>query len=106
MSETEDEMIARGVREGWIRRATAKDRTPPPRIPVCTFDDLMRDIDSDRHDRDGFPSVKMDAATARIATLHALRPKRIKYGGLMPGGQPMPRFDNGLFFRWFGVRRP
>jgi antitoxin (DNA-binding transcriptional repressor) of toxin-antitoxin stability system len=48
----EDEFIARGVREGWLTPATILPGTPlPPRKPVMSHDELMRELDSDREDR-------------------------------------------------------
>jgi antitoxin (DNA-binding transcriptional repressor) of toxin-antitoxin stability system len=42
----------RGVREGWLTPATVPKDTPlPPRHPVITFDEMMRDLDESREDR-------------------------------------------------------
>jgi prevent-host-death family protein len=48
-----DEFIARGVREGWLTPAKVPPSTPfPPRKPVMKFEDLMKDLDESRADRD------------------------------------------------------
>ena len=48
-----DEFIARGVREGWLTPAKVPPGTPfPSRNPVMTFEDLMKDLDESRADRD------------------------------------------------------
>jgi len=43
----------RGMREGWLRPATIRDGSPPPRkpIPGYTFEQLLRDLDREREDR-------------------------------------------------------
>jgi prevent-host-death family protein len=43
----------RGMREGWLRPATIRDGSPPPRkpIPGYTLEDLLTDLDKDREDR-------------------------------------------------------
>jgi antitoxin (DNA-binding transcriptional repressor) of toxin-antitoxin stability system len=42
-----------GVREGWLRPARIRDRTPPPRKPVkgVSSEQLMADLEGDREDR-------------------------------------------------------
>jgi len=47
-----DEFIAHGVREGWLTPAKNPGNGPLPRKPVMTFEELMKDIDEDRADRD------------------------------------------------------
>jgi antitoxin (DNA-binding transcriptional repressor) of toxin-antitoxin stability system len=48
-----DEFIAQGVREGWLTPAKIPPGTPfPPRKPVMKFEDLMKDLDESRADRD------------------------------------------------------
>jgi len=51
-SVSEDEFIARGVREGWLTPASIPPGDPPPRKPVMKFEDLMKDLDESRADRD------------------------------------------------------
>jgi antitoxin (DNA-binding transcriptional repressor) of toxin-antitoxin stability system len=48
-----ESVIARGIREGWIRPATRTGDWPPPSQPVpgLTFDQLMADLERDREDR-------------------------------------------------------
>jgi prevent-host-death family protein len=43
----------RGMREGWLRPATIRDGSPPPKKPVegLTFEQLMADLERDREDR-------------------------------------------------------
>lgn len=48
---SEEDVISRGVREGWITPATAPKAGPPPSYPSVTFEELMREIDQDRADR-------------------------------------------------------
>jgi len=51
-SATEDEFIARGVREGWLTPAKVPPGTPfPPRKPVMSFEEIMADLERDREDR-------------------------------------------------------
>jgi len=51
--ETDNSVLARGVREGWIRPATRDANWPPPRKPVqgLTLEQLLADLDRDREDR-------------------------------------------------------
>lgn len=51
-SATEDEFIAKGVREGWLTPAIDSSKGPLPRKPVMTFEDLMKDLEEARADRD------------------------------------------------------
>lgn len=51
-SATEDEFIARGVREGWLTPAKDRSKGPLPRKPAMTFADLMKDLDEARSDGD------------------------------------------------------
>lgn len=44
-------VIARGIREGWIRPATDRSGKPPPRHPTMSFKQLMRELNKDRADR-------------------------------------------------------
>jgi len=49
---SDDEFIARGVREGWLTPATIPPGASlPPRDPVMTLEELMRGLDEDREDR-------------------------------------------------------
>jgi len=48
----EDEFMARGVREGWLTPASIPPGDPLPRKPVMKFEDLMKDLDESRADRD------------------------------------------------------
>jgi prevent-host-death family protein len=47
-----DEFIVRGTREGWLTPATNPGKAPLPRKPVMTFEELMKDVEEDRADRD------------------------------------------------------
>jgi prevent-host-death family protein len=47
-----DDFIARGVREGWLTPATNPGKEPLPRKPVMKFEELMKDLDEARADRD------------------------------------------------------
>jgi antitoxin (DNA-binding transcriptional repressor) of toxin-antitoxin stability system len=44
-----DPVLARGVREGWLKPATGRDSGPLPRKPVATFAEIM--AERDREDR-------------------------------------------------------
>jgi antitoxin (DNA-binding transcriptional repressor) of toxin-antitoxin stability system len=42
----------RGIREGWLTPARVPKGTPlPPRKPIMTFEEMMRDLDESREDR-------------------------------------------------------
>jgi antitoxin (DNA-binding transcriptional repressor) of toxin-antitoxin stability system len=45
---TEDDFIAKGVREGWLTPAKDRSKGPLPRKPVMKFEDLMKDLDEAR----------------------------------------------------------
>lgn len=48
----ENELIAKGVREGWLTPAKIPPTEPlPPRKPVMSHEELMRGLDEDREDR-------------------------------------------------------
>lgn len=49
----QENVIARGIREGWIRPARRDANWPPPRkpIPGLTLEQLMTELDQDREDR-------------------------------------------------------
>lgn len=50
--EDPDPLIARGVREGWIRPALITDGSPPPRGPsIMTLEEILADQARDREDR-------------------------------------------------------
>ncbi len=49
---SEDEFIAQGVKEGWLTPAKNPGKGPLPRKPVMKFEDLMKDLDESRADRD------------------------------------------------------
>lgn len=51
-SVTDDEFIARGVREGWLTPAKNPGTGPLPRKPVMSFEEVMKDLEDDRADRD------------------------------------------------------
>jgi hypothetical protein len=46
-----DALLAEAVRQGWITPPTLSSPTPPPRNPVMSFRDLMRQMGEDRSDR-------------------------------------------------------
>jgi antitoxin (DNA-binding transcriptional repressor) of toxin-antitoxin stability system len=48
---TDEEFLAKGVREGWITPATGRGGPLPPRRPVASFEQIMRELDEDREDR-------------------------------------------------------
>jgi antitoxin (DNA-binding transcriptional repressor) of toxin-antitoxin stability system len=48
---TEADFLAELVRQGLARPAKIPPGDPPPRKPVMSFDELMRDLDRDREDR-------------------------------------------------------
>jgi antitoxin (DNA-binding transcriptional repressor) of toxin-antitoxin stability system len=46
-----DAMLADAVRQGWITPPALPARGMPPRNPVMSFRDLMRELDHDRSER-------------------------------------------------------
>jgi antitoxin (DNA-binding transcriptional repressor) of toxin-antitoxin stability system len=46
-----EDVICRGIREGWITPAKHPSTGPLPRKPVMTFEELMKDLDESRADR-------------------------------------------------------
>ena len=48
---SDDDLIAEGVREGWLTPATIAPGAPPPRRPIMSFEELMADLQRDRDDR-------------------------------------------------------
>jgi antitoxin (DNA-binding transcriptional repressor) of toxin-antitoxin stability system len=48
----EDEFLAKGVREGWLRAARIVDGPPPPAgKPILSLEELMQELAADREDR-------------------------------------------------------
>ncbi|MCP4661523.1 MAG: prevent-host-death protein [bacterium] len=50
-SEVPNELIARGVREGWITLPTVAAENPPPSLPVAPLRALLSELERDRADR-------------------------------------------------------
>jgi prevent-host-death family protein len=52
--ETEDEFIARGIREGWLTPPRNPGKGPPPHAPgpKLTLEEILQDLDEARADRD------------------------------------------------------
>jgi len=48
---SDEEFIAKGVREGWVAPATGRGKPLPPRRPVASFEEIMKELDRDREDR-------------------------------------------------------
>jgi antitoxin (DNA-binding transcriptional repressor) of toxin-antitoxin stability system len=46
-----DAVLADAVRNGWITPAVLSPGTPPPRLPVDSFRNILRELDSDRTER-------------------------------------------------------
>ena len=46
-----DALLAEAVREGWLTPAALACGSPPPRKPIMTFRDLMKELQQDREDR-------------------------------------------------------
>jgi antitoxin (DNA-binding transcriptional repressor) of toxin-antitoxin stability system len=46
-----DALLAEASRRGWIQPAVLPHAGAPPRRPVTTFDNLLRELESDRGDR-------------------------------------------------------
>jgi antitoxin (DNA-binding transcriptional repressor) of toxin-antitoxin stability system len=46
-----DAMLADAIRKGWITPATHRGLPLPPRRPVMSLEELLRDLDADREDR-------------------------------------------------------
>ena len=49
---TKEDILTRGIREGWITPAKNPNTGPLPRKPVMSFEELMKDLDESREDRD------------------------------------------------------
>jgi prevent-host-death family protein len=52
--ESESEFLARAAREGWLKPASKPRGGPPPRAPIpgLTLEELLKDLDESRADRD------------------------------------------------------
>jgi len=46
-----DALLAEAVREGWMTAPLMVAEGPPPRQPVAKWDELRRELDTDRGDR-------------------------------------------------------
>jgi antitoxin (DNA-binding transcriptional repressor) of toxin-antitoxin stability system len=46
-----DALLAEAVRKGWITPPVLPGSDPPPRIPVTSLPELMRELAEDRADR-------------------------------------------------------
>lgn len=46
-----DALLAEAVREGWITPPALPQSGPPPRLPVCRWAILRRELEADREDR-------------------------------------------------------
>lgn len=46
-----DALLAEAVRQGWIRPPALPASGPPPRKPVMSFRDLLREMEEDRANR-------------------------------------------------------
>ena len=46
-----DALLAEAVRNGWVAPPALADSSPPPRKPVTTFRQLVRELQRDREDR-------------------------------------------------------
>jgi antitoxin (DNA-binding transcriptional repressor) of toxin-antitoxin stability system len=46
-----DALLAEAVRRGWITPPALPMSGPPPRKPVLSFRDLLRELEQDRSDR-------------------------------------------------------
>jgi antitoxin (DNA-binding transcriptional repressor) of toxin-antitoxin stability system len=45
-----DALLAEAVREGWLTAPLMVDEGPPPRKPVAPWDELERELESDREE--------------------------------------------------------
>lgn len=48
---SDEEFLAQEAREGRVKLATDRSGTPPPRLAVASFEEIMREIEQDREDR-------------------------------------------------------
>lgn len=46
-----EEIMAQGVREGWVTPATITDGSPPPRVPFAPTEQLLEELTRDRGER-------------------------------------------------------
>jgi len=46
-----DALLAEALREGWIHAPLVVGEGPPPRQPVASWDELLRELEADRGDR-------------------------------------------------------
>ncbi|HEY3127921.1 MAG TPA: type II toxin-antitoxin system Phd/YefM family antitoxin [Acidobacteriota bacterium] len=46
-----DAVLADAVRNGWMTPPTLHQNSRPPRLPVASWKDLLRELDKDRADR-------------------------------------------------------
>jgi antitoxin (DNA-binding transcriptional repressor) of toxin-antitoxin stability system len=46
-----DAQLAEAVRHGWITPPALPPGAPPPRKPIMSFQDLLRELEQDREDR-------------------------------------------------------
>ena len=46
-----DAVLAELVRKGWVTPAPCPLTGPPPRLPIATLAELMRELEADRADR-------------------------------------------------------
>ena len=46
-----DAVLAELIRKGWVTPASRPLTAPPPRTPVTTLAELMRELETDRSDR-------------------------------------------------------
>jgi len=46
-----DALLAEAVRKGWITAPVLPTGDPPPRKPIMSFRDLLREIEQDRDER-------------------------------------------------------
>jgi antitoxin (DNA-binding transcriptional repressor) of toxin-antitoxin stability system len=46
-----DSLLAEAVRQGWVTPPLLHEGGLPPRLPVCRWSDLSREIRQDRDDR-------------------------------------------------------
>ena len=51
---SDDEFVAQGIREGWLTPASCAGKGPPPRLPgpAMTLEEILRDLDEARAERD------------------------------------------------------
>ena len=47
----EDAFLAEAVRQGWLTPAASPGSGPPPRLPVASTEEILRELEQDREDR-------------------------------------------------------